>query len=103
MLAILDVLVEDPERHHWGLSLAEEAGVHSPTIYRALARLEAARWVSSEWECGHPAEHGRPRRRLYRMTADGARAAAELLAERSASNSGSPRPIGRLQPGASRA
>ena len=42
------------------------------TLYKALARLETAGALSSRWEEGTTAEHeGRPRRRLYRVTADG--------------------------------
>jgi DNA-binding PadR family transcriptional regulator len=36
-----------------------------------LARLEAAGWLSSEWEAIDPREAGRPRRRFYRLTASG--------------------------------
>ena len=40
------------------------------TLYRALHRLEKADLVESFWEDAHLAEaEGRPRRRLYRVTA----------------------------------
>ena len=42
------------------------------TLYKALARLEDAGALSSRWEQSTTAEHeGRPRRRLYRVTAEG--------------------------------
>lgn len=44
------------------------------TLYKALARLEAARLLSSRWE--DPAPEGRPRRRLYTVTGLGERALA---------------------------
>ena len=52
------------------------------TLYRALDRLEASGLLASRWE--DPliaAAEGRPRRRLYRLTAAGQRAASELPAE----------------------
>jgi PadR family transcriptional regulator PadR len=48
------------------------------TLYRALDRLEAAGLVESRWEDPQlAADEGRPRRRLYRVTALGAQAAAQ--------------------------
>lgn len=47
------------------------------TLYRALGRMEDAGLLTSEWEDADQAvEEGRPRRRLYRLTADGVRAMA---------------------------
>ena len=43
------------------------------TLYKALARLEEMGLLGSEWEPDPP--DGRPRRRLYELTAAGARAA----------------------------
>ncbi len=80
MLRLLEVLVCDPNAEQWGLALAKAAGIHSPTIYRSLARLEAARWVTSSSEEIDPAQEGRPRRRLYRLTPDGVREATRVLA-----------------------
>ena len=44
------------------------------TLYKALGRLEEFGLLSSRWEDAAAAE-GRPRRRLYELTAAGARAA----------------------------
>jgi len=85
MLRLLQVLVNDPDAEWWGLALAETAGVRSPTVYRSLARLEAAEWVRSRSEDVQVAsDEGRPRRRLYRLTPNGAREATALLAEQRA-------------------
>ena len=59
------------------------------TLYKALGRLEAAGLLTSSWE--EPAPEGRPRRRLYTVTGDGA---AALLAADHA-----PGPVVRAQPG----
>jgi DNA-binding PadR family transcriptional regulator len=43
------------------------------TLYRALHRLETAGMVEGEWEeLDDDARGGRPRRRTYRLTAEGA-------------------------------
>jgi DNA-binding PadR family transcriptional regulator len=53
------------------------------TLYKALDRMERGGFLQSRWEDPDvAAEQGRPRRRLYRVTADGQRAFenAELAA-----------------------
>ena len=49
------------------------------TLYKALARLEGFGLLASRWEDPVSAE-GRPRRRLYVLTAEGARAAERVAA-----------------------
>lgn len=45
------------------------------TLYKALSRLAASGLLEATWELADDSdERRRPRRRLYRMTADGARA-----------------------------
>lgn len=66
--------------HGFGLALtmrAERASrsltAHG-TLYKALGRLEEAGLLRSTWE-NVPAAEGRPRRRLYELTIQGARIA----------------------------
>jgi DNA-binding PadR family transcriptional regulator len=78
---VLRALLEDPAKQRYGLELCELAGLPSGTIYPILARLEQAGWLDSTWE--DPSVHeeaGRPRRRFYRITRDGAEQAREALA-----------------------
>lgn len=78
---VLRALLEDPAQQRYGLELCELAGLPSGTIYPILARLEQVGWVDSRWE--DPAVHekaGRPRRRFYRITQEGAEQAREALA-----------------------
>ena len=44
------------------------------TLYKALARLEDFGLLTSRWEAAATAPEGRPRRRLYELTGEGARA-----------------------------
>jgi PadR family transcriptional regulator PadR len=52
------------------------------TLYKALARMEKAGWLTSDWEDADvAAAEGRPRRRLYSITAEGRAALARFEAE----------------------
>ncbi len=50
------------------------------TLYKALGRLEELGLLASRWEDA-PAVEGRPRRRLYELTGQGARAAEQAVAD----------------------
>lgn len=80
-LRILGVMLEDPMAWHYGLGLSDAAGIASGTIYPMLARLEKADWLESRWEKQGPDDEGRPRRRLYKLTGHGERAAMVELEE----------------------
>jgi len=55
------------------------------TLYKALSRMEKAGWLSSVWEDPDSAAgEGRPRRRLYSITADGRVALSRVEAEAAA-------------------
>src|SRR6187401_2895473 len=78
--AILAVMLADTQRSWYGLELAQQAEVGSATVYSALTRLERAGWIKGLWESVDPKVAGRPRRRLYLLTGEGARLGAEALA-----------------------
>jgi PadR family transcriptional regulator, regulatory protein PadR len=52
----------------------------SGTLYPMLARLQQEGLVESQWENQRPDAGGRPPRKYYRLTAEGARAARLALA-----------------------
>ena len=56
-----------------GADIARRTKLASGTLYPILLRLEAAGWLSSQWEAGDPTVLGRPRRRFYTITTEGAR------------------------------
>jgi PadR family transcriptional regulator, regulatory protein PadR len=74
--------------HGFGLAQAmrEQSGSRAltghGTLYKALSRLEEFGLLSSRWEDPAAAAEGRPRRRLYELTAQGARMAEQALAEK---------------------
>src|SRR5512135_1764924 len=95
---VLRALLAEPTQEMYGLQICEAAGLPSGTIHPILARLEREfGWVESRWEDIKPAEEGRPRRRYYRLTEDGAERARIHLARATISVSTSglrARPVG---------
>lgn len=75
--------------HGFGLAQAmrEQTGSRAltghGTLYKALGRLEELGLLSSNWEDPEAAE-GRPRRRLYELTGQGARVARQAQVDQAA-------------------
>jgi DNA-binding PadR family transcriptional regulator len=62
----------------YGLDIVTHTGMPSGTVYPTLGRLKKSGLVRATWEDQAIAEReGRPRRRYYALTADGARALSE--------------------------
>jgi DNA-binding PadR family transcriptional regulator len=77
---VLGELIADPTRRIHGFELIAATGLRSGTLYPILLRLEELGWLESEWE--EPGVHGpagRPRRRYYWLTKDGAAGARIVL------------------------
>jgi DNA-binding PadR family transcriptional regulator len=70
-LKVLRLLLEKPREGRSGAEMSKATKVASGTLYPMLARLEAAGWLTSEWEAIDPSEAGRPRRRFYKLTSVG--------------------------------
>ena len=64
-----------------GADIARQTKLSSGTLYPILMRLEHHGWIDSEWEEGDPRKLGRPRRRLYHITALGTRSVRKKLKE----------------------
>jgi PadR family transcriptional regulator PadR len=78
--ATVAILKATQEGHRFGLDIMDATGLPSGTVYPTLARMEARAFVESEWEDEREASAaGRPRRRYYSLTAEGARALGEAL------------------------
>ncbi|HYP48920.1 MAG TPA: helix-turn-helix transcriptional regulator [Thermoleophilaceae bacterium] len=84
--------------HGFGLArtMRERTGSRSltghGTLYKALGRLEEFGLLTSRWEDADAAE-GRPRRRLYELTRQGAAVAERALADRAGQ---APAPLARV-------
>lgn len=77
-LWVLAALCEEPLQWQHGYALATQTGLKSGTLYPILIRLADRGLVEACWQ-DEPVP-GRPRRHLYRLTADGQAAATEALA-----------------------
>jgi DNA-binding PadR family transcriptional regulator len=86
---VLRVLVADPAASHYGYDLMKAAKLPSGTLYPMLARLQQEGLVDSQWEEQRPEAGGRPPRKYYRLTAEGARVARLELARAATTASGS--------------
>jgi DNA-binding PadR family transcriptional regulator len=83
---VLRALLANPTHEKYGLQICSEAGLPTGTIHPILARLENEHgWLTSRWEDVKPEEAGRPRRRYYQLTEDGAERARIALAQASTS------------------
>jgi PadR family transcriptional regulator PadR len=78
---VLRALLAEPTREMYGLQVCAQAGLPSGTIHPILARLEGLGWLESYWEDVNTHEEGRPRRRYYKLTEDGAERARISLAQ----------------------
>lgn len=74
--AVFELLAGDPGHWWYGYDIARRTGLGSGTLYPLLARLADRSYLETRWESDPPP--GRPPRHLYRLTADGARRAAEV-------------------------
>jgi PadR family transcriptional regulator PadR len=77
---VLRAMLIEPAQETYGLEIGQIAELPSGTIHPILARLEGCGWVESRWEDIDPVKEGRPRRRFYRLTPDGAERARNALA-----------------------
>ncbi len=91
--ATVAILKAALDGHRFGLDIMDATGLPSGTVYPTLARMEAREYVASEWEGEDEAKAaGRPRRRYYRVTPEGARATTEALERLAALTGAAPRP-----------
>jgi PadR family transcriptional regulator PadR len=80
-LKVLGALMSDEVRELSGADIAKVSQLSSGTLYPILYRLEEFGWLDSRWEKGDPAALGRPRRRYYRITGEGAKRVQEVVRE----------------------
>lgn len=80
--ALRDVVqqLSDATDEVWGLLLSSRSGRPTGTIYPILDRLERERHVHSHWEPDN--DRNGPRRRLYSLTDQGRKWAAQQLVGR---------------------
>jgi PadR family transcriptional regulator, regulatory protein PadR len=78
---VLRSMLSEPSREWYGLELCDLTELPAGTMYPILARLEGCGWLDSRWEdTAEQATVGRPLRRYYRFSPDGAETARVALA-----------------------
>lgn len=88
--AVLVALHDHPTRWRYGYDIARQTGLASGTLYPILGRLTDRGFLETCWENDPP--EGRPRRHLYRLTAQGAARAVALRHEPSSAPATRARP-----------
>ncbi len=80
--------LQQSDNSFYGFALAKEMATSGNsltahgTLYKALARMTEAGLLEAQWEDAAAGEaEGRPRRRLYRVTGEGARARQSAVAK----------------------
>ena len=74
---VFDALLEASKRWCYGYDISRTTGIKSGTLYPILMRLADRGLLETRWQT---TEAGTPPRHLYRLTADGVRAAREMTA-----------------------
>ncbi|MEU4089621.1 PadR family transcriptional regulator [Streptomyces aureus] len=82
---VLKEFLREPSKTQYGYALMQATEFPSGKLYPILRRLEKAGVLIKETESIDPQAEGRPARRLYRITSDGAVFAREELAKLSQS------------------
>jgi PadR family transcriptional regulator, regulatory protein PadR len=77
---VLRELLEDPTAEKYGLAICKAVGLAPGTVHPLLYKFESIGWLESRFEDIDPSAAGRPRRRYYRLTPDGAEFARDALA-----------------------
>jgi PadR family transcriptional regulator, regulatory protein PadR len=95
-LSVLAALCEQPSRWRYGYALAGLTGLKSGTLYPILIRLADRGLVEACWQ--EEAQPGRPRRHLYRLTADGLASATGALAGSARQRAARPSAAGARKP-----
>ena len=90
---VLEALLADPSAELYGIEIGDAAGLPSGTVHPILARLEGLGWLTSRWEDIDPSAAGRPARRYYQLTPNGAQAARSALARAYKGGARAPRPL----------
>lgn len=78
---VLRELLQAPTDAHYGYALMRATGVKSGSLYPILEQLERVGWLEARWEQVSERAHGRPPRRLYRLTGRGEKAARAAATE----------------------
>ena len=83
---VLRVFLADVSAPRYGYDLMKAARLPSGTLYPMLARLQDEGLAATQWEQQREDAAGRPPRKYYRLTGEGARVARLELAQAATRN-----------------
>src|SRR5438105_1370647 len=78
---VLRAFLENPDEEQYGFGLMRSTRVKSGSLYPILERFERLRWIEGYDESIDEHAEGRPRRRMYRLTAVGELEARKAVAD----------------------
>jgi DNA-binding PadR family transcriptional regulator len=78
---VLRAILTHPGGELYGRQICQATGLPGGTVHPILVRLAEIGWLVERWEEVDPREAGRPRRRYYWLSADGAAKAKPALAK----------------------
>lgn len=81
VMQVISAFLEDPQAKRYGAELIRATHLQSGTLYPILARLERNGWLVSQKEAIDPKKEGRPARRYYELSPDGAAPMRQARAE----------------------
>jgi DNA-binding IclR family transcriptional regulator len=76
---VLEAMLASPSTECTAVDIGRAAGHLPGTVHPVLAVLEAVGWIESRWEAVDPLIDGRPPRRRYRFSAEGARLSRQAI------------------------
>ena len=81
-VSVLEVLIDAYKKEDLsGADITKKTGLGTGSIYPLLKRLEDLGWLVSRWEDIDPSIEGRPKRRLYELSATARPVASQLVDE----------------------
>ena len=80
-LKVLAFFLEMHPKPVSGADIINAKHILSGTLYPLLDRLSGYGILTSEWETEDPSVLGRPRKRLYKLTAEGVHRTSQILQE----------------------
>lgn len=80
-IKVLQVFLDDPTGDHYGYDLMRITHLKSGSLYPILKRLLREGYLSAHDEPIDPRIEGRPARRVYKLTSDGAEMAGHDIKE----------------------
>jgi PadR family transcriptional regulator PadR len=84
--ALLDARKDGVNEMLFGREIADRTGLLPGTTYPILHRLISQKIVIDKWEVEEPEKLGRPRKRFYKLSDEGAHWASEMLRERASAS-----------------